>query len=64
MCLDRVVLVIWKLCLGMQVCVSTTNRNFPGRMGHKEGQLYMASPFIVAASTLTVYVPDPRDFLL
>jgi 3-isopropylmalate/(R)-2-methylmalate dehydratase large subunit len=44
-------------------CISATNRNFPGRMGHKESQVFLASPLTVAASAVAGRIADPREYL-
>ncbi len=46
-----------------EVCITSTNRNFPGRMGSKEADMYLASPAAVAASMVNGYITDPRNFL-
>jgi len=42
-------------------CISSTNRNFQGRMGDKESEVYLANPAVVAASALMGHITDPND---
>lgn len=43
-----------------EVCVSTTNRNFVGRMGHVDSKVYLASPEVAAASAIAGYIANPE----
>jgi 3-isopropylmalate/(R)-2-methylmalate dehydratase large subunit len=46
-----------------EVCASSSNRNFPGRMGPKEARIYLMSPVATAAAAIRGEITDPREFL-
>jgi 3-isopropylmalate/(R)-2-methylmalate dehydratase large subunit len=46
-----------------EVCASSSNRNFPGRMGAKEARIYLMSPAAVVATAIHGEISDPREFL-
>jgi 3-isopropylmalate/(R)-2-methylmalate dehydratase large subunit len=46
-----------------EVCMSSTNRNFKGRMGANSARVYLGSPYTVAASAVAGRIADPREFL-
>ncbi len=48
---------------GGEVCLSSGNRNFPGRMGDRDSKIYLASPASVAAGAVAGEIVDPREFL-
>jgi 3-isopropylmalate/(R)-2-methylmalate dehydratase large subunit len=46
-----------------EVCISSTNRNFRGRMGHQDSRVYLGSPYSVAAAAVAGRIVDPRPML-
>lgn len=44
-----------------EVCISSSNRNFPGRMGHRDSQVYLANPAVVTASAIAGCITHPDD---
>ena len=46
-----------------EACITSANRNFPGRMGHTGAEIYLASPAAVAAAAVTGEITDPTPYL-
>ena len=48
---------------GNDVCVATHNRNFHGRMGHRDAKIYLASPYVAAATAVAGAIMDPLEVM-
>ena len=51
------------LLAAKESCISSSNRNFMGRMGSSQANIFLGSPMTVAASALAGHIADPREYI-